>query len=167
LSLRWLSFVSGDLGERSLRVSQTETASRPKGLRAVGFCPGCYQEVTMAFPRGPLRAPATARIRAAVFAVGRRVYVACAGDDRSAHVTLTDHDGKTPLATLGDGTEVAILAWRPDRGGSTRYCVRATDSRLEGWLQVGNLRSTAAAVALAPTAPRAAEPADVGRPVGQ
>jgi len=106
----------------------------------------------MGFPRGPLRAPAPARIRASVFAVGRRVYVACAGD-RSARVMLTDNAGKRPLASLGDGTEVAILAWRPGWAGTTQYRVRATDSGLEGWLPVGNLRSTEAAISSAPTAP--------------
>jgi len=105
----------------------------------------------MAFPRGPLRARAPVRIRVSVFAVGRRVYVACAGD-RTARVTLTDTD-KRPLATLSDGTEVAILAWRPGWGGTTRYRVRATDSGLEGWLPVGNLRGTEAATSSAPTAP--------------
>ena len=102
----------------------------------------------MAFFRGALRAPARPRIRVSVFAVGRRVYVACAGD-RSAHVLLTDDAGNTPLASLGDGAEVAVLAWRPGWSGTTRYRVRATDSGLEGWLPVGNLRGTAAPIALA------------------
>jgi hypothetical protein len=105
----------------------------------------------MGFPRGPLRTPAPTRLRVAVFAVGRRVYVACAGD-RSARVTLTDAADR-PLESLGDGTEVAILAWRPGWSGTTRYHVRATHSGLEGWLPVGNLRSTEAAIASSPTAP--------------
>jgi hypothetical protein len=121
----------------------------------------------MGFPRSPLRAPAPVRVRAAVFAVGRRVYVACAGD-RSARVPLTDEAGKTPLAGLSDGAEVAILAWRPGWAGSTRYRVRATDSGLEGWLPVGNLRSTEAAVSSPATTPlRAGELAESGRPFGQ
>ena len=106
----------------------------------------------MAFPRGPLRAPAPVRIRVAVFAVGRRVYVACAGD-RLARVMLTDDGGKRPLASLGDGAEVTILAWRPGWAGNTQYRVRATDSGLEGWLPVDNLRLTEAAIAPAPTVP--------------
>jgi hypothetical protein len=85
-------------------------------------------------------------VRVAVFAVGRRVYVAGEGD-RSARATLTDEAGKTPLESLGDGTEVAILAWRPASAGATRYRVRATDSGLEGWLPVANLRGTKVAVA--------------------
>src|SRR5205823_106352 len=104
----------------------------------------------MGFPRGPLRAPAPVRIRVAVFPVGRRVYVACA-DERPARVALTDEAGTRPLMSLGDGTEVAILAWRPGWAGGTRYRVRATDSGLEGWLPVGNLRSTVAAVPSVPT----------------
>jgi len=130
----------------------------------------------MAFPRGPLRAPAPVRIRVAVFAVGRRVYVACAGD-RLARVMLTDDGGKRPLASLGDGAEVTILAWRPGWAGNTQYRVRATDSGLEGWLPVGNLRGTEAATSSAPTAPppppvspvprRVAEFAEAGRRFGQ
>ena len=106
----------------------------------------------MGFPRGPLRAPAPVRIRVAVFPVGRRVYVACA-DERPARVALTDEAGTRPLMSLGDGTEVAILAWRPGWAGTTQYHVRATDSGLEGWLPVGNLRSTEAASSSAPTPP--------------
>jgi hypothetical protein len=60
----------------------------------------------MGFPRRPLRAPAPVRIPVSVFAIGRRVYVACAGG-RSARVTLTDEADRRPLASLGDGTEVA------------------------------------------------------------
>ena len=79
--------------------------------------------------------------------------------------------------SLGDGTEVAILAWRPGWAGGTRYRVRATDSGLEGWLPVGNLRSTVAAVPSVPTtlpppavgaAPlRVGEFAESGRRFGQ
>jgi hypothetical protein len=113
----------------------------------------------MGFPRGPLRAPAPVRVRGSVFAVGRRVYVACAGD-RSARVTLTDDTGKRALGSLGDGTEVTILAWRPGSAGTTQYSVRATESGLEGWLPVGNLRGTEAAISPAPGAP----PPPTGRP---
>ena len=104
----------------------------------------------MGFPRG--RAPGPARVRGSVFAVGRLVYVACGGD-RSGRVMLTDEAGKKPLASVGDGTEVAIVAWRPGWAGTTQYRVRATDSDLEGWLGVANLRSTAAAVSEAPVTP--------------
>jgi hypothetical protein len=111
----------------------------------------------MAFPRAPLRAPAPARVRVAVFAVGRRVYVA--GGDRAARVTLTD-DTERPLASLGDGAEVTILAWLPGWAGTTRYCVRVTDSGLEGWLPVGDLRGTREAI----SSPPAVSPPPVVRP---
>ena len=104
----------------------------------------------MGFPRGPRRAPEPARVRTAVFAVGWRVYVACPGD-RFARVTLTDETDKKSVATLGDGSEVTIVAWRPAPSGGTRYRVRATDSPLEGWLPVCNLRGTKQAVSGAPT----------------
>ena len=99
----------------------------------------------MAFSRRPLRAPAPVRVRVSVFAVGSRVCVAdCAGDG-AVRATLTDHAGNA-LGSLSDGTEVAILAWRPGWAGTTRYHVRVADSRLEGWLPVGNLRSREVAV---------------------
>jgi hypothetical protein len=106
----------------------------------------------MGFPRRPLPAPASVRKHAAVFAVGRRVYVACTGDG-SARVTLTDDAGQRPLATLNDGTEVSILAWRPSWAGKTQYRVHVTASGLEGWLSVANLRSTEAAISSPPTGP--------------
>jgi hypothetical protein len=96
----------------------------------------------MAFSRGPLRASAPPRPRVAVFAVGRRVHVACAAG-RSEGATLTAADDQ-PLAILRDGAEVAIVGWRPGWSGGTRYGVRVTASGLEGWLGVGNLRGTAA-----------------------
>ena len=105
----------------------------------------------MPFPRGPLRGPAPVRIRAAVFAVGRRVFIGGAGD-RSAHVTLTD-DADRPRALLSEGAEVTIVAWRPGWASTTRYCVRVTDSGLEGWLPAGDLRSTKAALSSPPAAP--------------
>ncbi len=73
--------------------------------------------------------------------------------DRSARVTLMDDAGKRPLASLGDGTEVAILAWRPGWAGATRYSVRATDSGIEGWLPASNLRGTEAPPLSVPTGP--------------
>ena len=107
----------------------------------------------MAFFRGSFRAPAPARIRVSVFAVGQRVYAAACAGDRSAGVMLTDDGGKNPIASLRDGAQVVILAWRPAWGGTTRYRVRATDSGVEGWLPVGNLRGTEAATPSAPIAP--------------
>ncbi len=105
----------------------------------------------MAFVRAPARTPAPARIRVAVFAVGRRVYIAGAGN-QSDRVTLMD-GAERPLASLSDGAEVTIIAWLPGWAGTTRYCVRVTDSGLEGWLSVGDLRSSKAAISSPPAAP--------------
>jgi hypothetical protein len=78
-------------------------------------------------------------------------------------VTLADAD-KKPLGTVHDGTEVAILAWRPDWYGTTWYRVRATGAGLVGWLPVGNLRVTESAASLVPAAvpPPAVPSASVG-----
>jgi hypothetical protein len=91
-------------------------------------------------------------------------------------VTLTDDTGDKPLASLGDGTEVAIVAWRPNGATGTRYCVRTMDSVVEGWLPVGNLRGKEVPIVVpTPTPPignvTAAAPLRVGarrasRPVG-
>jgi hypothetical protein len=121
------------------------------------------------------RAAPLARTQASVFAVGRRVYVACAGD-RLAHVALTDDAGADARTLLADGTEVEILAWRPRGSHGTRNRVRSTRNGLEGWLAVDNLRSTAFAVS-APIEPppaatgsaplRATESGDAGCRLGQ
>ena len=97
--------------------------------------------------------PSPARARGPVLAVGRRVYVA-RSEDGPARVPLTDYAGANALATLADGNEVEILAWRPG-GHGTRYRVRSTPDGLEGWLGVGNLRSARSAVSPTPTAPTA------------
>lgn len=136
-------------------------------------------EVYVGFNRGPFRRPVPVRSPSCVFAVGQRVFVACPSDG-PARATLTDDGGKIALATVGDGTQVAILAWRPGVGSSTRYRVRATDdTSIEGWLAVGNLRGSERAVAPAtgePTPPprapgsaphRAGEHEDSGRRFGQ
>jgi len=104
----------------------------------------------MAFRGGPIRAPVPARIRVAVFAVGQRVYMGGAGD-RPERVTLMDRADKAALTSLADGAEVTILGWLPGWAGTTRYCVRVTDSGLEGWLPVGDLRGTE--TSLPPAAP--------------
>ena len=99
------------------------------------------------------RRPSPARASGRVLSVGRRVYVA-RSEDGPACVSLTDDAGANVLATLADGNEVEILAWRP-RGSGTRYRVRSTRDGLEGWLGVGNLRSAPSAVSPARTAPAA------------
>ena len=88
------------------------------------------------------RAAPLVRVRrpASVFAVGRRVYVACAGDG-PAHVTLMDDVGAA-RTRLTDSTEVEILAWRPRKFDGTRYRVRVTREGFEGWLAGDNSRST-------------------------
>jgi hypothetical protein len=121
------------------------------------------------------RAARPGRTRASIFAVGRRVYVACAGD-RRAQVALPDAAGADALNRLADGTEVEILAWRPRGADGTRYRVRSTCNGREGWLAVDNLRSTPCAVAAPIEPPRAAtgsaplratESGDSGRRFGQ
>ena len=107
----------------------------------------------MRFSQGPFRWHLPVRVRTAVFAVGRRVYVACPGN-RAARVALSDDPGVNALASVTDGTEVEILAWRPLGSAGTRYRVRSTRDGLEGWLAVGNLRGT-----LVPEAPAPARPA--------
>ena len=87
------------------------------------------------------RAAPLVRPRASIFAVGRRVYVACAGGG-PAHVALTDDAGADARTRLTDGTEVEILAWRPRKFDGTRYRVRVTGEGFEGWLAGDNLRST-------------------------
>jgi hypothetical protein len=129
----------------------------------------------MPFSRAPVRAPARPNVRVAVFAVGRSAYIAGAGA-RSARVTLTD-DAERPLASLSEGAEVTIVAWRPGWAGTTRYCVRVTDSGLEGWLPARDLRGTKVAIpsppapppppAARPTVLRAAKSETSGRRFGQ
>jgi len=104
------------------------------------------------------RAAPPVRTRESVFAVGRRVYVACAGD-RLAHVALTDDAGADAWTRLADGTEVEILAWRPRGSHGTRYRVRVTRDGREGWLAVDNLRSTPSADSLISLPPVATDPA--------
>ena len=113
----------------------------------------------MPFYRAPLRVPARPRVRVDVFAVGRRIYIAGAGAP-SARVTLTDDGGDRPLASLPEGAEVTVVAWRPGWAGTTRYCVRVSDSNLEGWLPVGELRSTKVAIPSTSAAP----PPPIARP---
>jgi len=74
-----------------------------------------------------------------VLAVGWRVLVASSAG-RGHRVTLTDGDGTTALATLADGAEVEILAWRPRRSGATLYRVRPTAGGTEGWLSGASMK---------------------------
>lgn len=109
----------------------------------------------MAFQRGSFRAPSAPRVRGSVFAVGRSVWIACPGD-RSARVALSDDVGGRAFASLGDGAQVTIVAWRPNWRGAASYRVRPAGSDHEGWLSGDNLRGTEAAPPPAPTPPGAA-----------
>ena len=71
--------------------------------------------------------------------VGSRVLVT-SGNGRSDHVTLTDDSGTSMLGTVASGVEVEIVAWRPRRGGDTRYRVVTTRDRVEGWLGAASLQ---------------------------
>jgi len=119
------------------------------------------------------RAAPLVRPRASVFAVGRRVYIACAAGGLT-HVALTDDAGADARTHLTDGTEVEILAWRPRKFDGTRYRVRVTREGFEGWLAGDSLRSTRVAIsapmeppAAAEPVPRAMDPGDARRRFGQ
>jgi len=99
----------------------------------------------MRFGPGPIRRPSPTRVRDAVFAVGGQAYVA-GSQDLVGRVVLTDDANANVVATVTDGTQVEILAWRPRGSGGTRYRVRSTGNGLEGWIPVGNLRSARSAV---------------------
>jgi hypothetical protein len=98
----------------------------------------------MPLPRGP-RFPTFAGMRPPtskdrpVLGIGTRVLVT-SGGNRSDRVTLTDDSGTSPLGTVAHGVEVEIVAWRPRRGGDTRYRVVTTGDRVEGWLGAASLQ---------------------------
>jgi hypothetical protein len=75
---------------------------------------------------------------AVVFAIGQRALLASPSEARG-RVTLTDEAGTAPVVTLSAGTEVAIVAWRPRRGGGTRYRVVVSSDGTEGWVGVASL----------------------------
>jgi len=127
----------------------------------------------MSFTNRQIRRPPPVRVTAAVLAVGQRVFVAQSADG-PVFVALTDDDGKNAIASLADGTEVEIRAWRPLGSSGARFCVRSTADGVGGWLAGGNLRGTRVAVTPPPGAPPAAHPApaparefDSGRQFGQ
>jgi hypothetical protein len=96
----------------------------------------------MAFQRPQFRLLPTHRPRGPVFPVGGRAYVANLHGN-SSEVTLTDEHGRAVVATLADGSEVAVLGWWPGMAGTTRYRVRVAATGAEGWLPTGNLRTAA------------------------
>ena len=110
----------------------------------------------MAFPgnryRSTVAAPSRGRSPSVVFAIGRRVFVACS-TAQIAHVTLTDDTGVTPRGSLRDGAEVEIVAWRPHGPQGTRYLVRASSKDVEGWLGATDIRLSKAKPAQAAVGP--------------
>jgi hypothetical protein len=89
-----------------------------------------------------------------VLAVGQRVFVNTLGE-RSGSVALGDVSGKILSAMhLVDGTEVQVVAWRPNGRSNTRYRVHSLQGA-DGWLAAENLRSALTAIAPdePPTAP--------------
>jgi hypothetical protein len=99
----------------------------------------------MPFPGSPYRATASVAVRprghGVVFAVGRRVFVACSAA-ATPSVTLTDDLGTTSHGRLRDGAEVEIVAWRPHGPLGTRYLVRSSSRGVEGWLGAADLRGS-------------------------
>ena len=130
----------------------------------------------MSFTWRPRRGPAPVRARGPVYAVGQRVSVTCSAG-QPTRVKLTDDAGSRELGSVAEGTEVEILAWRPNGWRGTRYRVRAAGGGVEGWLDVGSLRGSEDVVAPAWVGARslddgarvaASEPSvDTGRRFGQ
>src|SRR5262249_3720374 len=133
------------------RIGESRTAPRLRASARLVRIQAANEGGTMGSFQEWFRAAPPVRTRESVFAVGRRVYVACVGE-RLAHVALTDDAGADARTVLADGTEVEILAWRPRGSRGTRYRVRATRDGREGWLAVDNLRGTPSGVS-APVAP--------------
>jgi hypothetical protein len=103
------------------------------------------------------------RVRAEVFAVGRRVYVMCQG---SARMILMDETGKTPLASLDDGVEVSILdGGRAGPATRATACVPRCPASKAG--PEASLRGTEVVVPVAPPSPAVADPAGSGRRFGE
>lgn len=96
-----------------------------------------------------------------IIPIGGRVFMHCrAGASRS--VPLGDEGGRELSgASLTDGVEVQVVAWRPRGPTDTRYRVRTmTGERLEGWVFAQELRrSLIPAAEVAASAPAATTPA--------
>ena len=114
------------------------------------------------------RSIAPPRLRV-VLAVGQRVFVN-SSDVPPRPVALGDENGKLfSGASLIDGVEVEVVAWRPRGPSDTRYRVRAADGA-DGWLAAGNLRKSLVPPP-SPSSPALAQLAvpseGNGRPFGQ
>ncbi len=99
----------------------------------------------------------------AVLGVGSRAVVASPGAG-SGRVTLTDDSGANALATVADGVEVEITAWRPRRGSNALYRVVSTTGGVEGWLGAESLKPR---VLPAPPKPAAGAQATTRTPVAE
>jgi hypothetical protein len=103
-----------------------------------------------------------------VLAVGQRVFVH-GPIDVNQLVPLTDENGIPATASLRDGTEVEVLAWRPRGSAGTRYRICDRADGADGWLGADELRKTAVRPAPAlpppPAAPSPYSPS-AGRPFG-
>ena len=108
----------------------------------------------MTFARSTIRRSSTDTI---VHAVGQRVYVNRSGSSL-AHVELMNDKGTTAVASLGDGVEVMVMAWKPGGSNGTRYCVRSTGDGVEGWLAAVNLRRGRTVAPSPPALPAQAAP---------
>jgi hypothetical protein len=95
----------------------------------------------MRLPRAPgfvpVGGPPGSKDRPAL-AVGSRAVVA--GRAHGSGVMLTDDSGTIVVGTIPDGTEVEVVAWRPRRGGDTRYRVAPAGGGPEGWVHATSLR---------------------------
>ena len=114
------------------------------------------------------RSRVAVRATQVVLAVGQRAFVNHPSDSPYP-IAMTDDQGLPAPASMLDGDEVEILAWRPRGSTGTRYRVRRHTDGAHGWLAAGELRRTAVRPAPAePTeaAQSAARYHDMGRPFG-
>ena len=114
----------------------------------------------MTFARSAIRRSSTDTI---VHAVGQRVYVNRSGSGL-AHVDLMNDKGTTAVASLVDGVEVMVMAWKPGGSTGTRYCVRCTGDGVEGWLAAANLRRVRTVAPSPPGPPAQSAPASTAFP---
>jgi hypothetical protein len=115
----------------------------------------------MPVPRGP-HYPTFPGVRPSppkgdpVLGVGSRVVVTGRGAG-SGRVGLMDDSGTSTVATIAEGAEVEILAWRPRRGGETRYRVVPTNGGVEGWLGAASLQPRPPSPSPSPATPAPAD----------
>jgi hypothetical protein len=104
--------------------------------------------------------------RAAVIAIGQRVFINCPGN-RTGSVALADESGAVVSDVhLADGVEVEVIAWRPRGASDTRYRVRSA-SNADGWLPCVNLRKVGVPAPAPEPTTESAPSDDPARPFGQ